>query len=153
MPPPAQPPGKFNRGMGSMNPTGGSDWQVDGNDVMANRRNLNQQAVVEHSSIPLHPALAQAGSQSNTPVSRVPVFPTPSLPAPPTPPEHIVTEQDRQIQSRYEEWLRNQQQILTTQLQYYEPEVYKLRKGKTVSNHRSGSLWQMRSCRYSTKLL
>lgn len=116
-----------------VNSTGGSgEWQVEGSDMMANRRNMNPPSG-EHSGIPLHPALAQAGGQSTTTPGRVPVFPTQSLPAPPTPPEHPVTEQDRQMQVRYEEWLQHQQHILSMQLKFYEPEVYKLRKGKKVS--------------------
>lgn len=54
------------------------------------------------------------------------------LPAPPLPPENIVSEQDRQAQVLYEQWLNNQNAILTQQLKYYETEVQKLRKIRKV---------------------
>lgn len=54
-------------------------------------------------------------------------------PPPPLPPETIVTEQDRQIQVTYEQWLTQQHNVLGEQLKYYETEVTKLRKVKKVS--------------------
>jgi len=63
----------------------------------------------------------------------VPLFNAPHLPAPPLPPENITTEQDRQTQIHYEQWLNHQNQIVTSQLKYYETEVNKLRKMRKVS--------------------
>jgi histone-lysine N-methyltransferase MLL3 len=68
---------------------------------------------------------------------RVPLFNAPLLPAPPLPPENIVTEQDRQTQIHYEQWLNHQNQIVTSQLKYYETEVSKLRKIRKVSSPKS----------------
>ena len=65
---------------------------------------------------------------------RVPLFNAPHLPAPPLPPENITTEQDRQTQMHYEQWLNHQNQIVTSQLKYYETEVSKLRKMRKVSH-------------------
>ncbi|CAG7629500.1 unnamed protein product [Allacma fusca] len=138
LPPPAQP-GKFNRGIPQLNQSTGSDWQVESDNVIVNRRNLNQN--VEHSPIPLHPALAQSsGSNLSAPPNRVASFPMPSLPAPPTPPEHPATEQERQMQIQYEQWLYHQQNILSTQLKYFEGEVNKLRKGKKSLNSKQRQL-------------
>jgi hypothetical protein len=44
-----------------------------------------------------------------------------------------MTEQDRQTQIHYEQWLNHQNQIVTSQLKYYETEVSKLRKIRKVS--------------------
>lgn len=63
---------------------------------------------------------------------RVPTFNANLLPAPPLPPEHIVTEQDKQVQIVYEQWLNHQNAALTQQLKYYETEVQKLRKLRKV---------------------
>jgi histone-lysine N-methyltransferase MLL3 len=65
---------------------------------------------------------------------RVPLFSAPHLPAPPLPPENIMTEQDRQTQIHYEQWLNHQNQIVSSQLKYYETEVSKLRKIRKVSS-------------------
>lgn len=54
--------------------------------------------------------------------------------APPVPPDNIVTEQDRQIQVVYEQWLTNQEQVLENQLKYYQMEVLKLRKSRKSLN-------------------
>lgn len=73
--------------------------------------------------------------QPQTPVEvapRVPTFNANLLPAPPLPPEHIVTEQDKQVQIVYEQWLNHQNAALTQQLKYYETEVQKLRKIRKV---------------------
>jgi hypothetical protein len=43
-----------------------------------------------------------------------------------------MTEQDRQTQIHYEQWLNHQNQIVTSQLKYYETEVSKLRKIRKV---------------------
>lgn len=64
---------------------------------------------------------------------RVPLFNAPHLPTPPLPPENIMTEQDRQTQLHYEQWLNHQNQIVSSQLKYYETEVSKLRKIRKVS--------------------
>jgi histone-lysine N-methyltransferase MLL3 len=66
----------------------------------------------------------------------VALFNVPQLPAPPLPPENITTEQDRQTQMHYEQWLNHQNQIVTSQLKYYETEVSKLRKMRKVSHFR-----------------
>lgn len=70
----------------------------------------------------------------------VPPFNIPLLPAPPLPPEHIVTEQDRQTQLHYEQWLNHQNQIVSQQLKYYETEVQKLRKIKKSLNSKQRQL-------------
>lgn len=64
--------------------------------------------------------------------ARVQMFNANLSPAPPLPPENIVTEQDKQAQILYEQWLKQQNNILTQQLRYYETEVQKLRKIRKV---------------------
>lgn len=64
--------------------------------------------------------------------ARISTFNVPHLPAPPMPPENIISEQDRQVQLQYEQWMNHQNSILTQQLKYYETEVQKLRKAKKV---------------------
>lgn len=54
------------------------------------------------------------------------------MPAPPIPPENIATEQDKQAQLLYEQWLTHQNNVLSQQLQFYETEVQKLRKSRKV---------------------
>lgn len=63
------------------------------------------------------------------------------LPPPPLPPEHITSEQDRQIQIQYEQWLFQQQQQLAMNLKAVETEVAKLRKQKKTIN---GKLRQLK---------
>lgn len=63
---------------------------------------------------------------------RIPTFNTNLLPTPPLPPEHIVTEQDKQTQLVYEQWLKHQNIVLGQQLKFYETEVQKLRKIRKV---------------------
>lgn len=65
--------------------------------------------------------------------TRVQMFNANLMPAPPIPPENIVTEQDKQAQMLYEQWLNHQNNILSQQLQYYDTEVQKLRKSRKVS--------------------
>lgn len=65
-------------------------------------------------------------------VPKIPIFNVTLLPAPPLPPESISTDQDRQAQLVYEQWLNNQNTILSQQLQHYETEVQKLRKMRKV---------------------
>jgi len=65
--------------------------------------------------------------------TRVQMFNANLLPAPQLPPENIITEQDKQTQIVYENWLNHQNNVLTQQLKYYETEVQKLRKSRKVS--------------------
>lgn len=77
----------------------------------------------------------QQHQQPQTPTDtspRIPTFNTNLLPAPPLPPEHIVTEQDKQTQLVYEQWLKHQNIVLGQQLKFYETEVQKLRKMRKV---------------------
>jgi hypothetical protein len=55
------------------------------------------------------------------------------IPPPPTPPDNIVTEQDRQTVIAYEQWLSGQHQSLANQLQNLEMQVSKFRKAKKVN--------------------
>lgn len=64
--------------------------------------------------------------------TRVQMFNANLIPAPPIPPENIVTEQDKQAQMLYEQWLNHQNNVLSQQLRYYETEVQKLRKSRKV---------------------
>ncbi|XP_024080404.1 histone-lysine N-methyltransferase 2D-like isoform X6 [Cimex lectularius] len=64
----------------------------------------------------------------------------PVQPAPPAPPECIVTEQDRQTQMQYEQWLQTNNIVLTQQLKYYESEVQKLRKVRKSLNSKQRQL-------------
>lgn len=83
---------------------------------------------------PRPPATVQPGPVTPVEASapRTPTFTAALLPAPPLPPEHIVTEQDRQTQQQYERWLHHQNNILSQQLKFYETEVQKLRKIRKV---------------------
>lgn len=63
---------------------------------------------------------------------RVPTFNANFVAAPPLPPEHIITEQDKQTQIAYEQWLNHQNIVLGQQLKFYEGEVQKLRKMRKV---------------------
>lgn len=79
------------------------------------------------------PASVQpVASPTVEPPTTVPTFNAPLMPAPPLPPEHIMTEQDRKTQIQYEQWLNQQNSILTEQLKFYETEVQKLRKIRKV---------------------
>ncbi|KAF5285410.1 hypothetical protein FQA39_LY16664 [Lamprigera yunnana] len=71
---------------------------------------------------------------------QIPTFNISPLPAPPLPPENIVTEQDKQCQIVYEQWLNNQNTILSQQLKYYETEVQKLRKIRKSLNSKQRQL-------------
>lgn len=62
------------------------------------------------------------------------------MPAPPIPPENIVTEQDKQAQMLYEQWLNHQNNVLSQQLHYYETEVQKLRKSRKSLNSKQRQL-------------
>lgn len=96
----------------------GSQWQQ-----------TNQQRVTPTPS----PLPQQQTQISNEAATRIPTFNTNLLPAPPLPPEHIVTEQDKQAQMVYEQWLKHQNIVLGQQLKFYETEVQKLRKMRKVS--------------------
>ncbi len=63
---------------------------------------------------------------------RISFYNAPVLQAPPEPPENVVTEQDRQDQQRYEQWLEQQNSILEQQKKHYESEINKLRKSRKV---------------------
>lgn len=54
--------------------------------------------------------------------------------APPLPPDNVATDQDRQTQHTYEEWLNQQHTALTNQQNFYETEVLKLRKTRKSLN-------------------
>lgn len=89
------------------------------------------------------PSLWQQQTQQNRPQAaptpqpvaevKVQTFNANLLPAPPLPPELIVSEQDKQTQLVYEQWLNHQNNVLTQQLKYYEIEVQKLRKIRKVN--------------------
>lgn len=71
----------------------------------------------------------------------VPVFVATGLQKPPTaPPDTIATEQDRQMQINYEQWLSTQDGILNNQREYYEKEVSKLRKSRKALNCKQRAL-------------
>lgn len=71
----------------------------------------------------------------------VPVFVATGLQKAPTvPPDTIATEQDRQIQINYEQWLSTQDGILVNQRDYYENEVSKLRKSRKALNCKQRAL-------------
>ncbi|KAJ9589925.1 hypothetical protein L9F63_016948, partial [Diploptera punctata] len=78
--------------------------------------------------------------QGEPTVRPIALFNAPVLPAPSLPPENIMTEQDRQTQQQYEQWLNHQNQILTSQLKYYETEVSKLRKHRKSLNSKQRQL-------------
>lgn len=78
--------------------------------------------------------LATPTPQATTEITtRVQMFNANLIPAPPIPPENIVTDQDKQAQILYEQWLNHQNNVLSQQLRYYETEVQKLRKSRKVS--------------------
>ncbi|XP_031333016.1 histone-lysine N-methyltransferase 2C-like isoform X3 [Photinus pyralis] len=91
-----------------------------------------QQSPTQNTSAPPPPS-AEAPPQ-------IPTFNVSLLPAPPLPPETIVTEQDKQSQIVYEQWLNNQNTILSQQLKYYETEVQKLRKIRKSLNSKQRQL-------------
>lgn len=70
----------------------------------------------------------------------IPLFNANLQAAPPLPPENILTEHDRQMQMAYEQWLNTQNSVLSTQLQYYETEVGKLRKVRKSLNSKQRAL-------------
>ncbi|XP_076251798.1 uncharacterized protein LOC143191021 isoform X3 [Rhynchophorus ferrugineus] len=83
------------------------------------------------------PATPQPTTEITT---RTQMFNANVLPAPPLPPENIVTEQDKQAQLAYEQWLNHQNNVLNQQLKYYEAEVQKLRKSRKSLNSKQRQL-------------
>jgi hypothetical protein len=75
-----------------------------------------------------HPPPAPPGSAALANISRLPLH----IQAPPNPPEHPTTEQERQMQIQYEQWIYAQTQVLGLHLKCFETEVTKLRKTKKV---------------------
>lgn len=70
----------------------------------------------------------------------VPMF-IANLQKPPSlPPDSIITEQDRQMQINYEQWLSAQENKLNNQRKYYEEEVSKLRKSRKALNSKQRAL-------------
>ncbi|EAA05242.4 AGAP011192-PA [Anopheles gambiae str. PEST] len=83
------------------------------------------------------PAPSAAGSPQTADPSgskTIPLFQANLQPQPPQPPETIATEQDRLLQINYENWLNQQNTVLSNQLKYYETEIVKLRKVKKQLN-------------------
>ncbi|XP_056641929.1 histone-lysine N-methyltransferase 2C-like isoform X3 [Diorhabda sublineata] len=72
--------------------------------------------------------------------TRVQMFNANLIPAPPLPPENIATDQDKQTQMLYEQWLNHQNNVLSQQLRYYETEVQKLRKTRKSLNSKQRQL-------------
>jgi hypothetical protein len=62
------------------------------------------------------------------------------IPPPPTPPDNIVTDQDRQTAVAYEQWLAGQQQSLAHQLSNLETQVSRFRKAKKVGDQKAENL-------------
>lgn len=75
-----------------------------------------------------HPALAR---QEPTPPPPPPPL---AMTPPPPPPDNPVTEEDRMKVARYESWLKQQEQSISAQQNYYEKEISKLRKTRKVSD-------------------
>lgn len=81
------------------------------------------------------PTGSQPIGQSVEPQQRpIQLFQANLQPPPPVPPENIASEQDRQTQINYENWLNQQNTQLSSQLKYYETEIGKLRKVKKQLN-------------------
>lgn len=70
----------------------------------------------------------------------VPLFKANLQAPPPIPPDNIITEQDRQVQIMYEQWLNNQDNMLNNQRKYYDVEISKLRKTKKSLNSKQRAL-------------
>lgn len=71
-------------------------------------------------------------------VCNVPMFVAQKPPS--LPPDSIVTEQDRQMQIQYEQWLNSHENMLSNQRKYYETEVSKLRKSRKALNSKQRAL-------------
>ncbi|ERL89635.1 hypothetical protein D910_07000 [Dendroctonus ponderosae] len=84
---------------------------------------------------------APAPTQHTTEITtRIKMFNANVMPAPPLPPDNAVTEQDKQAQIVYEQWLNHQNNVLSQQLSYYDTEVQKLRKSRKSLNSKQRQL-------------
>jgi len=130
--PPQQQSGMMNR----HHSVTGAEWQLDDGSM----RRPDMQPVQIDNSLNVRGVVHSQPPNNVNPTgnptiqqNRIPNFPPlQSLPPPPNPPEHPATEQERQMQIQYEQWLYSQQQVLTMHLKCYETEVHKLRKIKKV---------------------
>lgn len=92
------------------------------------------QGQVQSMSVSMEPTVVKKDGCS------VPMF-VANLQKPPSlPPDSIVTEQDRQMQIQYEQWLNTQENMLSNQRKYYETEVSKLRKSRKALNSKQRAL-------------
>lgn len=96
-------------------------------------------AIVNKQWRPQTPVIS-APSTSSDIVRQVPIFQANLQSAPALPPENIVTDNDKQIQLNYEQWLNQQNNSLQEQLQYYETEILELRKLKKSLNTKQRQL-------------
>jgi len=104
------------------------DWATD-NNTGGIHRNPDHG---HENTIGMHPAMSQVAPNNNVNTSPMRLQ-MPLLPPPPVPSDHGSTDQDRQIQVQYEQWLYHQQQILNFHLKHFDGEVAKLRKTKKVT--------------------
>ncbi|KAK8388323.1 hypothetical protein O3P69_020366 [Scylla paramamosain] len=88
----------------------------------------------------MHPALLQAVGSRGTGSSTPGTVNIKTLPPPPLPPDNPQTDAERQQQSQYEHWLKQQHNLITTQQRYYEAEITKLRKQRKNLNSRLRTL-------------
>jgi len=86
-----------------------------------------------------HP-VAPIPSSSSDVVRSVPVYQANLQAAPQVPPENIITDNDKQVQANYEQWLNQQNRSLQDQLNYYETEILELRKLKKSLNTKQRQL-------------
>lgn len=89
---------------------------------------------------PQNNTMNQAQDPNQVNRKSVAIFAANLQPPPQYPPETIQTDQDRQIQIVYEQWLNTQNNALSSQLKYYETEVIKLRKTKKSLNSKQRQL-------------
>jgi hypothetical protein len=131
MPSQQQPPAMMNR---HHHPSGGSEWQMDdGSMRRPDVQPVNVEPGINIRVGNVHPPPPTSNpSPSSSIQNRLPNFPLQSLPPPPNPPEHPATEQERQMQIKYEQWLFSHQQVLAMHLKCFETEVNKIRKTKKV---------------------
>lgn len=77
----------------------------------------------------------QPGHMHMPPVSMGGIrHPMRSIQPPPQPPSEILTDQDRQLQHQYEQWLIQENNFLTTNTKYLEGEIAKMQKMKKSLN-------------------
>ena len=89
---------------------------------------LQQRGPIGATSQP-HPALIRPDAQ-------VPPPPPPfNVTPPPMPPENPQTEEDRQKEVQYQQWLDQKDQAITQRIKYYEKEISAVRKQRKVSKH------------------